>query len=208
MTRTIIIMAGPSLAASLSEQAESLGALRQLPPGEAPAAPWPDAILLDADFCDAAALAEKIRGDGFDGALIVVAGADATIPEADAALRRPFRLAELIDALQAPSPRPRDEDGASLRLTEKEAAIVRRLVDAGGEAISKTDLLADVWGYGPNVSTRTLETHIHRLRRKLAAEPGRPRKLLTDERGYRLVNLVAEAPFQLPASQKTDKTSA
>ncbi len=208
MTRRLIIAAGPALSASLAEQSDALGSvdLRRLAPGEEPAAPWPDAVLLDAACCDAGALAEKVRERGFLGPLVIIADGDANIPEADAILVRPFRLADLIDALECPGPRPHDDcDGA--RLTEKEAAIVNRLAEAEGAVISKAALLADVWGYGPAVSTRTLETHIHRLRRKIETDPACPRRLLTDEGGYRLVKLESEGQFVLSAAQKSGKTS-
>jgi two-component system response regulator RegX3 len=44
-----------------------------------------------------------------------------------------------------------------------------------------------VWGYSAAVVTRTVDTHIAELRRKLEADPARPRHLLTVRKiGYRL----------------------
>ena len=88
-----------------------------------------------------------------------------------------------------------DRPDPACRTTEKEAAILSRLAQADGAVISKAALLADVWGYGPNVSTRTLETHIHRLRQKIEIDPRRPQRLLTEEGGYRLAKSTDNAYF-------------
>lgn len=80
------------------------------------------------------------------------------------------------------------EAGARLRLTEKETAILTRLAIAGGEAVPKDILLHDIWGYSPTVTTRTLETHIYRLRRKIESDPVEARLLVTEKKGYRLVS--------------------
>lgn len=183
MIRSLSVAASPGLMASLAEQFEALGAyeLRDLRDRE-PAAPWPHAALLDAAACDAPALGRRLRASGFTGTIVAIGVA---FPEADAVLPRPFRFADLLALLDAP-PAGTAPSGVDARLTEKEAAILHRLAQAKGATISKTELLADVWGYGPNVSTRTLETHIHRLRRKIEADPRRPMKLLTEEGGYRL----------------------
>jgi hypothetical protein len=183
MTRSLSVAASPGLMASLAEQFEALGAyeLSDLRASE-PAAPWPYAALLDAAACDAPALGRRLRASGYNGMIVAIGAA---FPEADAVLPRPFRFADLLALLDAP-PTVAEPNAFHARLTEKEAAILHRLAQAKGATISKTALLADVWGYGPNVSTRTLETHIHRLRRKIEADPRRPMKLLTEEGGYRL----------------------
>lgn len=195
MTRSLFVAASPGLMASLSEQFAALGYDELRAIGEAGefAAPWPQAALLDADACDAPALARRLRASGFTGAIVSI-GAD--FPEADAALPRPFHFTELLTLLDA-APAGFARTGVDARLTEKEAAILHRLAQARGAIIPKADLLADVWGYGPNVSTRTLETHIHRLRRKIEADPRRPLKLLTEDGGYRLANMDDEFPAKL-----------
>lgn len=185
MTRAVLIVASPRLAGLLAEQLEAQGGygLQLAGPDDiAGRAPSCDAVILDAAFCDAAALASQLRGQGFGGVIVLF---DAEAAAADAALVRPIRFADLVAALAAPS---RHHDMATrLRLTEKEAAILERLEQACGAVIPKAALLADVWGYGPNVATRTLETHIHRLRRKLDADPSYPQTLSTEDGGYRLI---------------------
>ncbi len=51
----------------------------------------------------------------------------------------------------------------------------------------KEELLGEVWGYAPDVATHTLETHLYRLRRKLAAGGlGAAGLVVTGPGGYRL----------------------
>ena len=52
-------------------------------------------------------------------------------------------------------------------LTALEFKLLRQLVDRRGRVQSRDQLLSDVWGYSSNVTTRTVDTHIKRLREKL-----------------------------------------
>ncbi|MBU1347205.1 MAG: response regulator transcription factor [Alphaproteobacteria bacterium] len=79
-----------------------------------------------------------------------------------------------------------DAKGKKVRLTEKETNILKYLYRAGAKAVSREELLTEVWGYNAGVTTHTLETHIYRLRQKIEPEPGQARLLLTDAGGYRL----------------------
>ena len=74
-----------------------------------------------------------------------------------------------------------------IRLTETETGLLGSLQKAAGRPISREDLLRAVWGYNSEVSTRTLETHVYRLRQKIERDPARARLLLTVPGGYRLV---------------------
>ena len=80
-----------------------------------------------------------------------------------------------------------DAKGAKLRLTEKEAAILRFLHRAERHVVSRDVLLKEVWGYNSNVTTHTLETHIYRLRQKIEIDPADARLLVTDAGGYKLL---------------------
>jgi DNA-binding response OmpR family regulator len=80
-----------------------------------------------------------------------------------------------------------DAKGAKLRLTEKEAAILRFLHRAERQSVPRETLLRDVWGYNANVTTHTLETHIYRLRQKIEDNPAESRLLVTDGGGYKLL---------------------
>ena len=78
-------------------------------------------------------------------------------------------------------------DGAKLRLTEKETAILRYLYRAGEQTVARDVLLKEVWGYNAAVTTHTLETHIYRLRQKIETDPAHAAMLVTDAGGYKLV---------------------
>ncbi len=80
-----------------------------------------------------------------------------------------------------------DDAGEGLRLTDKECAILKFLLRANGEAVTRDVLLQEIWGYGAAVSTHTLETHIYRLRRKIEIDPTAARLLVTDGGGYKLM---------------------
>jgi DNA-binding response OmpR family regulator len=121
---------------------------------------------------------------------------------------KPFRLAELLARLRAQlrsfqssedavftigpySFRPamrqlQDGEGKRIRLTDKEAAILKFLYRAEGKAVPRQVLLNEVWGYNAAVTTHTLETHIYRLRQKIEPDPASARLLLTEGGGYRL----------------------
>jgi DNA-binding response OmpR family regulator len=73
-----------------------------------------------------------------------------------------------------------------VRLTEKEAAILKYLFRAGERPVARDVLLNEVWGYNAGVTTHTLETHIYRLRQKIEKDPASAQILLTDRGGYRL----------------------
>ena len=75
-----------------------------------------------------------------------------------------------------------------VRLTEKEAAILAYLVHAEGRTVPREELLAEVWGYDAGVATHTLETHVYRLRRKIAAggAGADAPQLIGEASGYRL----------------------
>jgi DNA-binding response OmpR family regulator len=79
-----------------------------------------------------------------------------------------------------------DEKQKKIRLTEKETSILKYLYRAGAQAVSREELLAEVWGYNAGVTTHTLETHIYRLRQKIEPDPGAAKLLLTEAGGYRL----------------------
>src|ERR1700761_2008906 len=73
-----------------------------------------------------------------------------------------------------------------IRLTEKEAAILKFLYRAGARAVGRQVLLNEVWGYNAAVTTHTLETHIYRLRQKIEPDPTNARLLVPEGGGYRL----------------------
>jgi two-component system phosphate regulon response regulator PhoB len=58
-------------------------------------------------------------------------------------------------------------EGKEIHLSVIEMRLLTYLVEHRGRLCSRDDLLEDVWGYKPDVSTRTVDTHIKRLRDKL-----------------------------------------
>lgn len=79
------------------------------------------------------------------------------------------------------------EDGQKIRLTEKEAAIIRYLYRADQKVVTRDVLLEEVWGYNSGVTTHTLETHVYRLRQKIERDPSNAEILVTENGGYKIV---------------------
>lgn len=60
-------------------------------------------------------------------------------------------------------------DGAPLDLTTTEFKLLTTLMENDSAVHTRADLLREVWGYNSDVATRTLDTHVKRLREKLGA---------------------------------------
>ena len=58
-------------------------------------------------------------------------------------------------------------DDVKINLTALEFRLLKKLVDTRGRVQSRDQLLTDVWGYSTEVTTRTVDTHVKRLREKL-----------------------------------------
>ncbi len=127
---------------------------------------------------------------------------------ADDYVTKPFSLRELLARVRAvlrrPGPRQKFEEfafgevrihlrgrqvfkgGKEVRLTRKEFDLLRYLVEHRGEVITRDRLLDEVWGYERYPTTRTVDTHILRLRHKFEKDPERPAYILTAHgQGYR-----------------------
>jgi DNA-binding response OmpR family regulator len=78
-------------------------------------------------------------------------------------------------------------NGQPVLLRPKEFELLMALVRRRGTVVARLDLLREVWGYGSDVVSRTVDTHVGELRRKLETNPARPRHILTVRKsGYRL----------------------
>src|SRR6185436_8993829 len=76
-------------------------------------------------------------------------------------------------------------DGHAVALTPKAYELLLALVRRDGVVASRADLLKEVWGYGAFIMTRTVDSHIAELRRKLD-DQDEPRHILTVWKvGYR-----------------------
>ena len=58
-------------------------------------------------------------------------------------------------------------EGAEITLTALEFKLLKHLLTRKGRVQTRDQLLGDVWGYSSEVTTRTVDTHIKRLREKL-----------------------------------------
>jgi two-component system phosphate regulon response regulator PhoB len=74
--------------------------------------------------------------------------------------------------------------GKEMQLTATEFRLLRLLLERQGRVQTRARLLADVWGYAEEVDSRTVDTHVRRLRRKLGPEAHRIETVIGV--GYRL----------------------
>ena len=76
--------------------------------------------------------------------------------------------------------------GAPCTLTPKAFDLLLALVVRGGKVVTRQELLREVWGYGAFVLSRTVDSHIAELRRKVERDAARPQHILTVWKvGYR-----------------------
>ncbi|MDQ1736420.1 MAG: two-component system, OmpR family, operon response regulator KdpE [Pseudonocardiales bacterium] len=79
-----------------------------------------------------------------------------------------------------------DADGAEIRLTKTEWGLLERLLRHPGKLITQRQLLTEVWGPAYADESGYLRFHFGQLRRKLEADPARPKHLITEPGlGYR-----------------------
>lgn len=77
-------------------------------------------------------------------------------------------------------------DGDAVMLTPKAYELLLALIKRNGSVASRQELLKEVWGYGAFVLSRTVDSHVAELRRKLEVDPARPKHVLTVWKvGYR-----------------------
>ncbi len=143
----------------------------------------------DENVSDAAILMLTARGDEYDRVLGFEVGADDYVV-------KPFSVRELVMRVKGLARRAherrlargaRDEgqrlhwrgleidpsrhrvsvDGAELQLRPLEYKLLAIFVEHPGRVFSRTDLLQEVWGISPETNTRTVDTHIRRLRERL-----------------------------------------
>ena len=84
-------------------------------------------------------------------------------------------------------------DGVETQLSRYEAEILRMLIEHRGEVVSRQDLLRKVWGYVHLPTTRTVDNHIARLRKKLERDVENPVHVVTVHGlGYRFESTLLE----------------
>lgn len=137
------------------------------------------------------------RAPDVDSVLALEAGADdyvtkASVPAAllgrvRAALRRPAAWASDVNTPLRqfgeievnPATRTVRRRGIPVHLRPLEYGLLVELLAHANEVLTREQLLRRVWGYEHAVPTRTVDTHIARLRKELEADPARPRHLIT-----------------------------
>jgi DNA-binding response OmpR family regulator len=143
--------------------------------------------------------ADKVRGLklGADDYVTKPFGILELLARAEALLRRSRlrdrgalssrRVARFGQITVEPARRAVRRSGEPVELAPKEFDLLMSLIGAEGAVVSRMDLLRSVWGYSESVGSWTVDTHIAELRRKLEADPSRPRHILTVRKaGYRL----------------------
>jgi len=120
---------------------------------------------------------DRVRGltTGADDYVVKPFSMKELLARVDAVLRRTCERAAPSDTRAIPNgkvdfktARITHQDGASEDLSEKEAELLRYLLDAGGRLISKEEILRHLWGLDPSrTETRTIDMHIMHLRTKL-----------------------------------------
>jgi len=108
-----------------------------------------------------------------------------------AVLRRTKSASERLDfgpvTVDVGARRASHEDGRAEDLTPIEMDLLLYLVDRRGEAVPREQVLKDLWGLDRFATTRTLDNHVARLRKKIEPDPAEPTVLLTVHGiGYRI----------------------
>jgi DNA-binding response OmpR family regulator len=86
-------------------------------------------------------------------------------------------------------------EGTRSALTAKELGLLQLLHARRGQAVSRGDILQDVWELHPKTQTRVVDTFVRRLRKLIEVDPAHPRYLLSVRSfGYKLVSEPQEQP--------------
>ncbi len=146
-------------------------------------------VRADPDLADGAVLMLTARGDEYDRVLGFEVGADDYVV-------KPFSVRELVMRVKGLAVRARERrlargasdegkrlvwrgleidpvrhrvtiDGVELTLRPLEYKLIAIFIEHPGRTFSRTDLLQEVWGISPDTNTRTVDTHIRRLRERL-----------------------------------------
>lgn len=178
----------------------------------------PDLIVLDLGMpgLDGVAVIEAVRG-WTTTPILVVSGRSDTSGKVDALdagandyVVKPFATEELLARIRALTRRPAEpasapsvafgdvvvdlaarrvlRDGTDVRLTPTEWAVLEQLVRNPRRLVTQQTLLTSIWGPNHTRDSGYLRIYLGALRKKLEAEPSRPRHLITEPGiGYRFV---------------------
>jgi two-component system alkaline phosphatase synthesis response regulator PhoP len=103
----------------------------------------------------------------------------------DTSSPRSVRIGDVVvhfDRFELETPR------GPVQLTTRETGLLRALVDRQGEAVTRGELLEEIWGLKPDTRTRVVDSFMVRLRRYIEPDPSHPRHLVSVRgHGYRLL---------------------
>ena len=142
--------------------------------------------------------ADKVRGFRLDADQYVTKpfGVMELLERVGALLRRASARADVTpprirfaDVVVDAAARTVTRAGEPCTLTPKAFELLLALVRRQGRVATRVELLGEVWGYGAFVMSRTVDSHVAELRRKLEADPANPRHVVTVWKvGYRFDN--------------------
>jgi DNA-binding response OmpR family regulator len=92
---------------------------------------------------------------------------------------QPMQEVRVGSAVIRPAASTLERDSTSYLLTERELGLLLYLWHRRGQCVSREELLVEVWGYAPDVQTRTVDIFVSRLRKMLGDDADAPRLLLT-----------------------------
>lgn len=159
---------------------------------------------------------KKLRADGDSTPILLLTARGQEMDRvlglelgADDYLTKPFSLRELLARIKAVLRRTRTveatavvigqlavdfdkqtaiRDGVPIALTHREFELLQYLIRKRGVAVTRDELLEQVWGYGESPTTRTVDNFILRLRKAVEIDPSHPAHILTAHGvGYKLV---------------------
>jgi DNA-binding response OmpR family regulator len=162
---------------------------------------------------------KTLRGEGFEAPIVMLTARGQEIDKvvglelgADDYVTKPFSIRELLARVRAILRRSEGKKkrlsryqfsdveldfeayrakkgNEPLELSPREFELLRYLIERKGETVSRDRLLEDVWGYESYPSTRTVDTHIAKLRAKIGDSGSEPRWILTIHGvGYKFVD--------------------
>jgi DNA-binding response OmpR family regulator len=162
---------------------------------------------------------KTLRSEGFDKPIVMLTARGQEIDKvvglelgADDYVTKPFSIRELLARVRAILRRAegtkrrlsryRFDDveldfetyrgtkaGVALDMSPREFELLRYLIERKGETVTREKLLEDVWGYESYPSTRTVDTHIAKVRAKIGDSGSEPRHILTIHgTGYKFVD--------------------